>query len=125
MMEEVFSQLAPDYRPIVRRLLSMPLVPLNELEREVSDYLIELEKSSSFNEFLDIRMAQTLTDDCLDLIRLVSNRYSPKHHRILQVAVRYFVLDDDVEGDATSIIGFDDDAEVLQIAKTYLTRARP
>ena len=121
-MQDVFSKLGTDYQPIIKNLVAEKLTSIDELEMEVCNYMSELENIESQTEFLDVATALGIAYDCLELIELVSKHYSERRHLALQVAIRYFVLEDDVESDASSIIGFDDDAEVVEIAKEFITR---
>lgn len=124
-MRNIFHRLGPDYETIIQPLMEEPLSSLMELKRQLMSYMAELEAGQSAREFLDLTTARTLAEEGLHLIQAVSGHYTQERHRVLQVAIRYFVLDEDVESDASSIIGFDDDAEVMLIAKEYLASRKP
>lgn len=119
-MQNPFQKLGQDYQPIIKRLQKENLRPLSALKTEVKEYTAELKQEES--EFLDLATAQDIAIECLQLIDQVTKFYSKPHHSALQVAIRYFVLDDDVVSDVDSIIGFDDDAEVAQAAKAFILK---
>lgn len=93
-----------------------------ELATQVRDYLVELESLSETEEFLDITTARHIASQCHALIRGLTRDSSTHAHQLVHAAVRYFIEDDDAEGDSSSPIGFDDDAEVVEIIARELGR---
>ena len=56
-----------------------------------------------------MKLLSSVKDDTPDAERLA-----------IQAAVRYFVLEDDAESDLNSVIGLDDDAEVVNAVLRHL-----
>ena len=120
-MINAFTQLPFEYQEYLAPLEREDLIPIAALRVEVQDYLKELDEAISSFEFLDIATAKNVGNTCLGLLNHVGPNPSKMNHRVLQMAIRYFILDEDAEGDASSIIGFDDDAEVVRAAKLFVT----
>lgn len=107
---------------ILERLFDEPLRPAETMATEVRDYLVLIEKQASDGlEFLDLVTARRVSKQCLALLdRAVSPEHDEATALLVQVAARYFIEDDDAEGDTSSPIGFDDDAEVVELVAIEL-----
>ena len=105
----------PETRPLVARILAEPQRSLPALAREVTDYRATVVAASRVSEFVDVRLAGRIADACELLLGALADAPTERQLRLAHVAVRYFVLEDDVEGDLTSVVGFDDDAEVVNV----------
>ncbi len=85
-----------------------------DLAGAVTHHLAHLEAAMSHNEFLDIDLARKLARQCRRLLDWANGADLADDQRALaRAAVRYFVLDDDGDSDADSILGLEDDEEVL------------
>ena len=71
---------------------------------------------------LDPVLARSLGDTCVKLLATVDDDTKPAARQAIQAAVRYLILEDDAESDLDSVIGLDDDAEVLNAVLSYLGR---
>jgi len=91
-----------------------PFVPPARLQRELISYVEALQVRVAEHEFLDLELAQQLAEECEALLDLLNSGTSEQTHRLVQMAVRYFIDPHDAEDDADSPIGFDDDAEVIR-----------
>ena len=69
--------------------------------------------------FLDLDTAEKVAAGCLHLLDQLAPGMEPEPHHAVQAAVLYFVLEDDAEAD-DSVIGFDDDLQVLDTTAQYL-----
>ncbi len=107
--------LLSDTRGIVRLLLDEPKLPLDMLQREVLGYRSAIEASRSADQELGLALVDGAT-------RLLSSATCPQSHQLVQVAVRYFVMDDDGDDDLASPFGFDDDVEVFNAVAHELNR---
>jgi hypothetical protein len=107
---------------LLREYLKEPLREVSELREEVRSYLSHLEHLSTEAEFLDLTLARRIGAQCAALLEGLNPHGSEDAHRLVQAAIRYFIEDDDAEGDTTSPIGFDDDAEVVEIVARELGR---
>jgi uncharacterized membrane protein YkvA (DUF1232 family) len=99
----------------LRRYFAEPLFSCYALKEKVSNYLAELEENQAEYEFLDLPLARRIASQCHALLDTLNPQSSDDRKRLIQVAVIYFIEDDDAEGDTTSPIGFDDDAEVVEL----------
>jgi hypothetical protein len=60
----------------------------------------------------DVEMAERIAVVLNDLLS-GSTGFAPEERVLLRGAVEYFLLTDDADGDLTDVLGFDDDARVL------------
>ena len=100
-------------RQILERLDGEALVPLSALGAELAKYTSELREQAQHTEFYDLETAKKTAGLCQKL--LVALRVEPDQaqHRLIQVAIRYFAFAKDAEDDNDSLIGFDDDLQVV------------
>jgi hypothetical protein len=109
-------------RAIVESLQAEPLLPIPTLRAQIERHLRELREGAVHNEFLDLDLAEQLAVSCRALLDGLGDSPPPRHHRLTQIAVRYFILDEDGESDLTSLLGLEDDAEVLNAVCLALGR---
>jgi uncharacterized membrane protein YkvA (DUF1232 family) len=64
------------------------------------------------NEFLDIALAEKIAAAVTTLLAEYE-QHPPEHQALIVGAARYFIAEDDLEPDTGSILGFDDDARLL------------
>ena len=90
--------------------------------KDIKEHVNRLEAALSYNEFLDIGAARKIAG-VLD--NLFSNYEDfPSEHRSLIVgAARYFIQDLDVDPDSTSVLGLDDDVQVLNYVLDQIGRS--
>ncbi len=110
------AQLSPEIRLILDRLRNEALVPLNVLANQLAEYTNELEEQAEHTEFFDLSTAKRTADLCRQLLDVLPTEPDPAQHRLAQLAIRYFVLAEDAEDDNRSLIGFDDDLQVVTAA---------
>ncbi|MBW2524060.1 MAG: hypothetical protein JRI23_07790 [Deltaproteobacteria bacterium] len=110
-------------RSLWRQLLSQPLVPISELQSELRRYQQSLARSAQWSDEVDPVLARSLGNACVKLLSTVTDETEPAARQAIQAAVRYFILEDDAESDLDSVIGLDDDAEVLNAVLAYLGRS--
>lgn len=101
--------LLSDSRAVVERLLREPQVELESLREEVLGYRQLIEAAGPV---ADQEVGAWLVDGALALMDAVKGD-TPERQRLAQVAVHYFVLDDDGDDDLASPFGLDDDVEVF------------
>ncbi len=105
---------------LLHRLLAEDPIPVDRLRADLAAHLGSLTAHSARHEFIDLETATLLNSVCHRLLdRLadggsVDRPQTEDHRRMVQAAVRYFLLDDDAESDLHSPIGFDDDAQVVR-----------
>ena len=81
-------------------------VPLDARSSRVSTH-------SANAEFGEAGIAEKITTLCWKLISALPEQPDDRQHRLTQLAVNYFVLAEDGHDDKHSMIGFDDDLEVV------------
>lgn len=109
-------------RPLVDRLLREPPMPIGLLRMQVQDYRQVVHQAAREKEFVDVDLADHIADACLELLDGVTKGAPQVERRLVQVAIRYFVEEEDADDDMASIFGFDDDAAVLNAVLNYLGR---
>lgn len=109
------DELLSDTRAVVRGLLEEPLQPLDDLKAAIEGYRSAIETAPSADQELGL----ALIDGAGHLLGCARCEAT---HRLVQVAVRYFVMDDDGDDDLASAFGFDDDVEVFNAVAGELGR---
>jgi uncharacterized membrane protein YkvA (DUF1232 family) len=108
------SQLSLDVCRILDRLREEALVPLNVLAGELTTYTSELERQARTIEFYDFEAAKRAATLCHKLLAALPEEPSKQQHRLVQLAISYFVLAEDAQDDNYSLVGFDDDLKVIE-----------
>jgi len=108
-IERVMAALPPRVARVMDGLLREPGSAPVELHRAVSDYRNGLEVKARGGDFLDIMLATELAHLLHRLIDTLQPPVAAERHRLVQAAVRYFVMEQDAESDRDSLIGFEDD----------------
>ena len=105
-----------DSREVVIELLREPAMALQSLRQDVEDYRIAI---LAAGDVADQEVGARLVEGVLALIDRVGGEGADRE-RLAQVAVRYFVLDDDGDDDLASQFGLDDDVEVFNTVVAQL-----
>ena len=112
------DELLSDSKTIVVKLMREPLVGPDELRLRTEAHLDELTRKA--NLLTDIPLARALAYRLLQMLEDLKTPIDPTHHRMIQVAVRYFELEP--EEDVASPFGLDDDLEVMNAVAEALDR---
>ena len=120
--ERVLEALPQSTSDLLEGLLAEDLIPARELRAQIPTYIDELELSTRKHEFLDIGLAKKVAGQCLGLLDGIDIDTSEETRSLIQAAVRYFILDDDADSDKESLIGFDDDARVVELVAREIGR---
>ena len=107
-----FSSLSSEIRRILEQLSREDLVSPQVLMDELETY-IEHIGASSHTEFFDLETSQRVAQLCRQLLEALPDYPEEKQHRLTQLAINYFILAEDAEDDNLSLIGFDDDLQVI------------
>ena len=116
--------------PYLSPKLSLVFVPLCEtvgsdkvlpLQQTVQSHLQYVQIALHQNEFLDIDLASAIATALLALLAEY-NRYASDQQALIVGAARYFIAEDDIEPDTSSILGFDDDTRVLNYVLDVIGR---
>lgn len=87
---------------------------MNILAGELTAYTQELQRQAQKTEFYDLKSALRAATLCHRLLAALPAEPSDDQHRLAQLAINYFVLAEDAEDDNHSMIGFDDDLQVVE-----------
>ncbi|MBW2528935.1 MAG: hypothetical protein JRI23_32465 [Deltaproteobacteria bacterium] len=110
--------------PIWRRLCAEEPVPVHELFSEVQRYEQTLDQRADWDESkVDATLARDLVQASNRLLGTLTSSSPETTRRLVQAAVRYFLIDEDADADLDSILGLDDDAEVLNAVLRHLGHA--
>jgi len=109
--------------PLWTQLINEPLLPVHELFKEVRDYQQTISQRSQWRDTdVDRDLANALVDASLQLLSILKEQTPEDERRLVQAAVRYFIIEDDAESDLDSILGLDDDAQVINAVMKRLDR---
>ena len=108
-------------RPLWTELVNEPLRPVHELFGEVRAYQQAIAQRSEWTDAdVDPALARALAEASSRLLSTMTSD-TPETTRVLvQAAVRYFLIEEDADSDLDSILGLDDDAEVMNAVLTKL-----
>lgn len=115
-MTEIPESLPEETKTAYQRYLELPLASRAILKNKINAYLETVANASGENEFLDLTTAKAIAKTLLTLIEKCPD--DKICH--LQAATYYFVEADDAAPDLDSILGFDDDAEVINAVCRFL-----
>ncbi len=111
-----------EIRAILRSLLDYPACTQQELLDDIDKYITRVRDESTRREFVDVQLAERLGTTARGLVSLLGPNTSEEHAKLIRAAVRYFFLETDAESDLNSVVGFDDDADVLNAVARFLGR---
>ena len=101
-------------RPLWTKLVQEDLRPVHELFNDVRGYQQTLAQRAEWrDDDVDPALANGLAESSLRLLSTLDDGTPERTRRMIQAAVRYFVIEEDADNDVGSILGLDDDAEVL------------
>jgi hypothetical protein len=103
------------------KLVDEELRPVHALVKEVKTYQQAISQRSTVRHAdVDPTLANALADASMKLLTTIKDDTTDERRRLIQAAVRYFVIEDDADSDLDSILGLDDDAEVLNAVMKHL-----
>ena len=105
------SNLGQEIQRIIEQLSQEELISPRLLADELETYVQDI-RNTSRSEFFDLQTANRVVELCRSLLEALPADPSERQHRLTQLAIRYFVLEEDAEDDNDSLIGFDDDLQV-------------
>jgi len=109
----IVEQLPESVEQVFRRMMRELRRSREELRRLVATHLVRLETASRATDFIDAPLAGHIANLCHHLIDTIAPPVEEDHRRVVQAAVLYFALEEDVESDTDSLIGLDDDRLVV------------
>jgi hypothetical protein len=103
------------------RLVGEEPRPVHELFRDVRAYQHKIKERSQWRDAdVDPTLANALVEASLKLLATLNESSPEATRRLVQAAVRYFLIEEDADSDLDSILGLDDDAEVLNAVLRHL-----
>jgi uncharacterized membrane protein YkvA (DUF1232 family) len=106
----------PTIQRIVDQLAAEPLVSVSVLRDELEQYADEQQTHTSNAERFGDGIEERLVALCRKLLNALPDQPSERQHRLTQIAINYFVLAEDANDDNHSLIGLDDDLQVVTAA---------
>jgi uncharacterized membrane protein YkvA (DUF1232 family) len=92
------------------------------LRTAIDAYVARVGLRAEHQEFVDVKLAERLAVAARAFLDHASPDTPDIHARLIQAAIRYFVLQDDAESDLTSVVGWDDDVEVFNAVALFIER---
>jgi len=112
------EELLSDSKTVVVRLMREPLISLEELRHRTQCHRDELTRRAGL--LTDVPLARAIAHRLIQMLEDLKTPVDPTHHRMIQVAVRYYELEP--EEDLASPFGLDDDLEVMNAVAEALGR---
>jgi hypothetical protein len=110
---ELVAALGPAVAEVFsRHLEGATATALDSLAGQFEHHLTRVRDCLATNEFLDVRLAERLALTCNQLLECC-DRSDAGQVALVVAAVRYFLDPNDAEADCESLLGFDDDAQVV------------
>ncbi|MCH9686985.1 MAG: hypothetical protein K0V04_36455 [Deltaproteobacteria bacterium] len=121
-MRSTIPGIPPEAQALFDELHDAPAKPLADLRAELAEYTAKIAAKEPRNEMLDASVGKGLSQACSAMLDMVEAGADEATRRLVQAAVRYFVVEDDVEPDLDSLWGLDDDAAVCNAIARHLGR---
>ena len=113
-------------RPLWTRLVDEELMPVHDLFRQVREYHEAISQRANWRASgqsggeIDPTLARGLVEASQRLLGTLTEETPTRTRRLVQAAVRYFLIEDDADADLDSILGLDDDADVINAVLRHL-----
>ena len=108
----------------LHELAPAPPRPVAALRAAVAAHHRAIAEAAAASPFVDGSRAAAVAAAC-DALLDAWPSLSAEHQRLVQAACVYFANPDDDEGDFASIIGFEDDVEVIRYVSQAIGRPDP
>jgi hypothetical protein len=112
------DELLSDSKAVVVRLMCEPLISPDGLRLRTEAHRDELTRNAGL--LTDVPLARAIAHRLIQMLDGVETPINPTHHRMIQVAVRYYELEPDE--DLASPFGLEDDVEVMNAVAEALDR---
>jgi len=110
-------------KPLLSTLMVEPLMPLTALQGIVASYAKIIDDLARKDRRVNSVLGKAIAKVLATVLARVDDRIGDKDYRVIQAAVRYFVVEDDGGGsDFASIDGLVDDARVVNAMLRWLGR---
>lgn len=115
----------PDHsRALLQQLLAEDLIPVEALPHIVESYRRVIHEARKKNPRTNVVMGDMIANSLVALLKKVTPKTGEQNLRIIQAAVRFFVIQDDGDGghDLASQDGLDDDAAIVNAVLRFFGR---
>jgi hypothetical protein len=110
-------------RHLLKQLLSEELIPVAAMPHIVQSYVKVVRDAYRQNGRANVQRAEAIATAALSLLDSVNEKIPKKNLRIIQAAIRYFVIQDDGHShDLATPDGLDDDARVMNAVLRFFGR---
>lgn len=110
-------------RVLLQQLLAEDLIPVEALPHIVESYRRVIHEARKTNPRTNTVMGDMIANSLLALLKTVTPKTGEPNLRVIQAAVRYFVIQNDgVTHDLETETGFDDDARVVNAVFRFFGR---
>jgi hypothetical protein len=110
-------------KALLTRLLQEQLLPLETLRKAIESYRAIIHETKRKNGKANVDLGDRIADALHLILRRVNEATGDENQRILQAAVRYFIIQNDGNGhDLESAQGLVDDARVVNAVLRYFGR---
>ncbi len=110
----VLAAIDPDTGEAICSFLDEPLVATEDLAELTRVYFKQLESLAETGEEIDLDRVIELAVRCERLLDELDDSMPEDHQRLIQAAIRYFVDNEDVDGDLDMVNGINDDGSVIE-----------
>ncbi|MFO0750833.1 MAG: hypothetical protein U1F43_34960 [Myxococcota bacterium] len=115
--------IAEPLKPLLRKLLAEELIPVPALRALVDTYIRVIREASRNGAHVNLVVGEGIALALLSVLARVDARTTPDERRIIQSAVRYFVIENDAMGhDLAHEDGLFDDARVVNAMLRWIGR---
>ena len=123
VVRRVSNEISNSVGAIVEDLLKAREKTREELLVAIEKYNQKIELAARNRQDLDINLAHTISQICLNLLDECWENATDIERRLINMVCCYFLEEEDDEvGDLDSVFGFDDDAQVLNMALESIGR---
>lgn len=112
------SEPPPEAVALFRSYLPDPALPPSKIQAQLDEYLDLVDEVSRGNEQVDNALAFRIAENLREILAAAP----ADKLRFVQAAARYFVEDEDANGDLVSVDGFDDDIMVMNAVARFIGR---
>lgn len=116
----VLGAIDPDAADAICIFLDEPLVAPEDLADLTRIYFKQLEALAEDGEEIDLDQVTELAVRCERLLDVLDDSMPEDHQRLIQAAVRYFVDNEDSDGDLDMMNGINDDGSVIEAVAVTL-----
>lgn len=122
MAQLPLPQLSPRvYQVFAPLCAAVPVAETKALSGKITTHVQAVSEALRTNEFIDLTLAKALAS-ILQTILAEYSHYPLAQQALIVGAVRYFLYDGDANPDTASVLGFDDDAVVINYVLELINR---